>query len=69
MKIRTDRHGHALCHFCGVAPHNHADGLCRDDDLITEAVRKIIAQAMAQRSGAEIASSRILELLKGNGVY
>jgi hypothetical protein len=69
MKTRTDRNGHILCQFCGVAPHNHDEGLCRDDDLITEAVRKIVAQAMAQRSGAEVAARRILELLKGNGVY
>ena len=68
MKIRTDRHGNALCNFCGVAPRDHSDGMCHDDDLITEAVRKIIAQAMAQRMGAESASRRILELLKGNGI-
>jgi hypothetical protein len=68
MKIRTDRHGNALCNFCGVAPRDHADGLCRDDDLVTEAVRKIVAEALAKGIGAESGARRILELLKGNGV-
>ena len=61
MKTRTDRHGNKLCEVCGVAAHAHTPSECNPSDILTESVRSIIARAMAQRSGAEVATRLSLE--------
>jgi hypothetical protein len=61
MKTRTDRHGNALCEVCGVAPHAHAATECQPADILAESVRAVIARAMAQRSGADVATRLSIE--------
>ena len=61
MKTRTDRHGNRLCEVCGVAPHAHAATGCEPSDILTESVRAVIARAMAQRTGADVATRFSLE--------
>jgi hypothetical protein len=61
MKTRTDRHGNKLCEVCGVAAHAHTPSECNPSDILTEAVRSIIARAMAQRLGADVATRLSLE--------
>jgi hypothetical protein len=61
MKTRTDRHGNKLCEVCGVAAPMHTVTECQPSDILTESVRKVIARAMAQRSGADVASSLTLQ--------
>jgi len=60
MKTRTDRHGNTLCEVCGVAAFRHTATECQPADILAESVRKVIARAMAQRSGADVASSLTL---------
>lgn len=60
MKTRTDRHGTPLCQDCGVAATAHTPSGCQPSDILTESVRKVIARAMAQRQGADVASSLTL---------
>jgi hypothetical protein len=60
MKTRTDRHGNKLCEACGVAAFRHTTSECQPSDILTESVRKVIARAMAQRSGADVATSLTL---------
>jgi hypothetical protein len=60
MKTRTDRHGTPLCLKCGVAANTHGAS-CEPSDILTESVRSIIARAMAQRSGADVATRLSLE--------
>lgn len=60
MKTRTDRHGNTLCEVCGVAAFRHPSG-CEAGDILTESIRKVIARAMAQRSGADVATRLTLE--------
>ncbi len=64
MKTRTDRHGTPLCLKCGVAAPDviaHMVTGCQPSDILTESVRKVIARAMAQRQGAEVATRLSLE--------
>jgi hypothetical protein len=61
MKTRTDRHGNKLCEVCGVAGHAHTPTGCQPADILTESVRAVIARAMAQRSGADVATRLSLE--------
>jgi len=61
MKTRTDRHGNKLCEVCGVAAHAHTPSECQPSDILRESVRAIIARAIAQRSGAEVATHYSLE--------
>jgi len=49
-----------LCESCGVAPDYHGD-TCNGSDVVRESVRQIIARAMAQRSGAEVAANLSVE--------
>ena len=60
METRRDRHGNTLCITCGVAAPMHKATECQPSDILTESVRKVIARAMAQRSGADVASSLTL---------
>ena len=60
MKTRTDRHGNKLCEVCGVAPFDHPTE-CQPSDILTESVRAVIARAMAQRTGADVATRLSLE--------
>jgi hypothetical protein len=60
MKTRTDRHGTPLCESCGVAANTHGAS-CEPSDILTESVRSIIARAMAQRTGADVATRLVLE--------
>jgi hypothetical protein len=60
MNTRTDRHGNALCDTCGVVPDAESH-LCDISDVLSESIRKVIARAMAQRSGAEVATRLTLE--------
>lgn len=60
MKARYDRRGNPLCDSCGVAPDYHGER-CAGSDVVRESVRQIIARAMAQRSGAEVAASLSVE--------
>ena len=60
MKTRTDRHGNTLCEVCGLAAHAHPSG-CEAGDILTESVRQVIARAMAQRSGADVATRLSLQ--------
>ena len=59
MKTRTDRHGNRLCGVCGVAAHALTE--CQASDILTESVRAVIARAMAQRLGADVATRLSLE--------
>jgi hypothetical protein len=43
---------------CGVAAHALTE--CQPSDILAESVRSIIARAMAQRQGADVASSLTL---------
>ncbi len=61
MKTRTDRHGNKLCEVCGVAAPMHTVTECQPSDILTESIRKVIARAMAQRSGADVATRLSLE--------
>jgi hypothetical protein len=64
MKTRTDRHGTPLCLKCGVAAPDviaHMVTGCQPSDILTESIRKVIARAMAQRLGADVASSLTLQ--------
>lgn len=61
MKTRTDRHGNHLCATCGVAAPIHTATECQPSDILTESVRQVIARAMAQRSGADVATRLSLE--------
>ena len=64
MKTRTDRHGSPLCLKCGVAAPDviaHMGTGCQPADSLTESIRKVIARAMAQRSGADVATRLSLE--------
>ncbi len=64
MKTRTDRHGTPLCLKCGVAAPDviaHMVTGCQPSDILTESVRNVIARAMAQRQGAEVATRLSLE--------
>jgi hypothetical protein len=60
MKVRTDRRGNPLCTSCGVAPDYHGT-TCNGSAVVRESVRQIIARAMAQRSGAEVAATLSVE--------
>ncbi len=60
MKVRTDRRGNPLCEVCGLAPAYHGD-TCNGSDVVRESIRQIIARAMAQRSGAEVAANLSVE--------
>lgn len=60
MKARYDRRGNPLCDSCGVSPDYHGD-TCAGSAIVRESVRQIIARAMAQRSGAEVAASLSVE--------
>lgn len=60
MKTRTDRHGTPLCVTCGVAAIDHSTQ-CEAGDILTESIRKVIARAMAQRTGADVATRLSLE--------
>lgn len=60
MKTRTDRHGNTLCEVCGVAPDAESH-LCDISDVLSESIRKVIARAMAQRQGADVATRLSLE--------
>jgi len=70
MKTRYDRKGNTLCEGCGVSPDYHGTG-CAGSDVVRESVRGIIARAMAQRSGAEVAASlsvdAVAQYLASNG--
>ena len=72
MKTRTDRHGNKLCEVCGVAAPMHTATECQPSDILTESIRKVIARAMAQRQGADVASSLTLgavaEFLTAHGL-
>jgi len=61
MKTRTDRHGNKLCEVCGVAAHAHTPSECQPSDILRESVRAIIARAIAQRSGADVATHYSLQ--------
>ena len=61
METRRDRHGNTLCITCGVAAPMHKATECQPSDILTESVRKVIARAMAQRSGADVATRLSLE--------
>lgn len=60
MKARYDRRGNLLCVVCGLSPAYHGD-TCNGSDVVRESVRQIIARAMAQRSGAEVAAGLSVE--------
>jgi hypothetical protein len=60
MKARYDRKGNTLCEVCGVSPDYHGTE-CNGSDVVRESVRQIIARAMAQRAGAEVAASLSVE--------
>jgi hypothetical protein len=70
MNTRTDRHGRALCDTCGVVPDAESH-LCDISDVLSESIRKIIARAIAQRSGAEVAThyslQAVAQFLTANG--
>jgi hypothetical protein len=61
MKTRTDRHGNKLCEVCGVPANAHTPSGCQPSDILTESVRAVIARAMAQRTGADVATRLSLE--------
>jgi hypothetical protein len=71
MKTRTDRHGNKLCEVCGIAPHDHRPE-CHPADILHESVRQVIARAMAQRSGADVATrlslAAVAEFLTAQGL-
>jgi hypothetical protein len=60
-----------LCEVCGLAAHDHGAN-CQPADILTESIRQVIARAMAQRTGAEVASSLTLgavaEFLTAHGL-
>ena len=60
MKTRTDRHGNTLCEVCGLAAFAHPSE-CNPSDILHESIRKVIARAMAQRSGADVATRLSLQ--------
>lgn len=71
MKTRTDRHGNKLCEVCGVAAPTHTATGCEPTDVLHESIRKVVARAMAQRQGADVATDLTVgvlgEWLRENG--
>ena len=71
MNEVTNNAGYKVCADCGTPTHQHGEA-CVLQDVLTERVRKVIAQAMASRRGAEPAAilslAVIADFLAENGL-
>ena len=62
MKTRTNKYGGHECEECGILLVTPTTAhKCEPSDILRESVRQIIARAIAQRSGAEVATHYSLE--------
>jgi len=58
---RYNYRGQGLCDGCGVAVQE--GHVCDSRDVLQEAIRKMVAQGMAQRLTAEVTARRVMEIL------
>jgi hypothetical protein len=55
MNEVINKAGYKVCADCGIPTHRHDDA-CNQTDVVTERVRRVIAQCMASRRGADTAA-------------
>jgi hypothetical protein len=58
---RFDYRGRVLCDTCGAGSVEGHE--CDSQDILREAIRKVVAQGMAQRLTAEVTARRVMEIL------
>lgn len=61
VMARFDYRGRGLCDTCGTASVEGHE--CDSQDILREAIRKVVAQGMAQRLTAEVTARRVMEIL------
>jgi hypothetical protein len=61
VMARFDYKGRALCDTCGTASVGGHE--CDSQDILREAIRKVVAQGMAQRLTAEVTARRVMQIL------